>query len=84
MFSPQVKTDREDSSYGYGWFLDEYRGARRVHHNGETHGFRACVQIFPDREAAIFFQLNGEIAGDTMRLTKIGEQLADILVFDRK
>ena len=41
MFSPQVKTDRDGSHYGYGWFLDEYRGEPRIHHNGETHGFRA-------------------------------------------
>ena len=26
MFSPQVETDRHGSHYGYGWFLDEYRG----------------------------------------------------------
>ena len=26
MFSPQVKTDRDGSHYGYGWFIDEYRG----------------------------------------------------------
>src|SRR5262249_41620614 len=61
IFSPQVLTDRHSSHYGYGWFMDEYRGQKRIHHNGETHGFRACVQRFPDRRAAIFFQLNSEI-----------------------
>lgn len=81
MFTPQVKTDRNGASYGYGWFIDEYRGERRIHHNGETHGFRACVQRFPKRDAAIFFQLNGEIEGSSGQLTKVGEQLADILIF---
>jgi len=84
IFSPQVATDRDGASYGYGWFLDEYRGERRVHHNGETHGFRACVQAFPDRHAAIVFQLNGEVAGDSKGLTNVGEKIADILIFDRK
>jgi CubicO group peptidase (beta-lactamase class C family) len=81
MFSPQVKTDRHGSHYGYGWFLDEYRGEARIHHNGDTRGFRSCVQRFPKRNAAIFVQLNSEVEGDQM--TKIGKGVADILIFDR-
>src|SRR5204862_1495713 len=83
MFSPQVLTDRHGAGYGYGWFIDEYRGEPRIFHNGETHGFRECVQRFPKRRAAIVFQLNCEIAGDSEQLTKLGERLADILIFDR-
>ncbi len=81
MFSPQVLTNRNGSRYGYGWFIDEYRGEPRIHHNGETHGFRACAQRFPKRDAAIFFQLNGEIEGESEKLTKIGEHVADLLIF---
>jgi hypothetical protein len=81
MFSPQVETDRSGSHYGYGWFLDEYRGEPRIHHNGDTHGFRLCVQRFPKRDAAILIQLNCEVEGDQM--TKIGERVADILIFNR-
>jgi CubicO group peptidase (beta-lactamase class C family) len=83
MFSPHVLTDRHGAHYGYGWFIDEYRGEPRIYHNGETHGFRACVQRFPKRGAAIFFQLNGEIDGDSEQLTKFGERLANLLIFDR-
>jgi CubicO group peptidase (beta-lactamase class C family) len=81
MFSPHTATDRNGAHYGYGWFIGEYRGEPRIFHNGETHGFRACVQRFPKRDAAIFFQINNEIEGDSERLTKIGEQLSDILIF---
>jgi CubicO group peptidase (beta-lactamase class C family) len=84
MFSPQVLTDRHGSHYGFGWFIDEYRGEPRIHHNGETHGFRACVQRFPKRRAALVYQLNCEIKGDSEQLTRIGEHLADILIFDRR
>lgn len=83
MFSPQVLTDRHGAHYGYGWFIDEYRGEPRIQHNGETHGFRQCVQRFPNRGAAILFQLNCEIDGNSETLTKIGERVADILIFDR-
>jgi hypothetical protein len=81
MFAPQWLTDRHGSHYGYGWFIDEYRGEPRIYHNGETHGFRACVQRFPRRDAAIFFELNGEIEGDSEQLTKFGERLAELLIF---
>ncbi len=84
MFAPQALTDRHGAHYGYGWFIDEYRGELRIHHNGETHGFRACVQRFPKRDAAIFFQLNGEIVGESEKLTEIGEKLADVLIFGEK
>jgi CubicO group peptidase (beta-lactamase class C family) len=81
MFSPQVKTTRGDSSYGFGWFIDEYRGTRRVHHNGDSRGFRICVQAFPDRLAAVLLQCNGEVDED---MTKVGQRLADVLIFDRE
>ncbi len=34
--------------YGFGWFLDPYRGHRRFAHYGETMGFRNSIQRFPD------------------------------------
>jgi CubicO group peptidase (beta-lactamase class C family) len=82
MFAPQVVTDRQGSHYGFGWFIDEYRGEPRIHHNGETRGFRQCVQRFPQRKAAILVQLNNEVAGDPEGMTRIGNRVADILIFN--
>jgi CubicO group peptidase (beta-lactamase class C family) len=81
MFSPQVVTDRHGSHYGYGWFIDKYRGQPRIHHNGETHGFRQCVQRFPNRDAAILVQLNCEVAAEPDGMTNIGNRVADVLLF---
>jgi len=81
MYSPQAKTDRGENHYGYGWFIDEYRDARRIHHNGDSRGFRLCVQTYPDRLGAIVLQFNSEVEED---MTKVGERLADILIFDRE
>lgn len=84
MFTPQVLTDRGGSHYGYGWFIDKYRDEPRIHHNGDTRGFRECVQRFPERRAAVFLQLNGEIDGESAAMTTFGEKLADLLIFDRQ
>jgi CubicO group peptidase (beta-lactamase class C family) len=83
MFTPHVATDRGDSRYGFGWFIDEYRGEQRIHHNGDTRGFRLCAQRFPRRQAALLVQLNNEAQGDTQQMTTLGERLADVLIFDR-
>jgi len=34
--------------YGFGWFLNPYRGHRRYAHYGETVGFWTAIQRFPD------------------------------------
>lgn len=34
--------------YGFGWFLNPFRGHRRYSHYGETVGFRTAIQRFPD------------------------------------
>jgi CubicO group peptidase (beta-lactamase class C family) len=81
MFSPQAKTTRGESSYGYGWFLDEYRGEPRVHHNGDSRGFRLCVQAYPGRNALVLLQFNGEVEEE---MTAVGERMSDLLIFDRQ
>jgi CubicO group peptidase (beta-lactamase class C family) len=36
------------ADYGLGWFVDTYRGHRRVRHGGNIDGFSALVCMFPD------------------------------------
>lgn len=33
--------------YGFGWFLDPYKGHERQYHDGETTGFLTTIQRFP-------------------------------------
>jgi CubicO group peptidase (beta-lactamase class C family) len=35
------------ADYGLGWFIDTYRGHRRVHHGGNIDGFSALVSMLP-------------------------------------
>jgi CubicO group peptidase (beta-lactamase class C family) len=44
--------------YGFGWFLDPYRGHRRYSHYGETVGFRNAIQRFPDDRLTVIVLLN--------------------------
>ena len=42
-----AQEDGHSVSYGFGWFLDPYRGHERMWHYGETVGFRTSIQRFP-------------------------------------
>jgi CubicO group peptidase (beta-lactamase class C family) len=44
--------------YGFGWFLDPYRGHRRYAHYGETVGFRTAIQRFPDDALTVIVLAN--------------------------
>ncbi len=44
--------------YGFGWFLDPYRGHKRYSHYGETVGFRNAIQRFPDDHLTVVVLCN--------------------------
>jgi CubicO group peptidase (beta-lactamase class C family) len=46
------------AAYGFGWFLNPYKGHRRMWHYGETVGFRTTIQRFPDDDLTISILCN--------------------------
>jgi CubicO group peptidase (beta-lactamase class C family) len=44
--------------YGFGWFLDAYRGHRRYWHYGETVAFRTAIERFPDQHLTVIVLAN--------------------------
>lgn len=79
IFRPRV--EGREGHYGFGWFLDTYRGEPRIYHNGDSQGFRITVQRFPNRRAAALVQFNGSVDDKKWPMTKVGERIADLLVF---
>jgi CubicO group peptidase (beta-lactamase class C family) len=54
MHSPQMPTgdsverpEISQASYGLGWFVDTYRGHKRLHHGGGIDGFITMVTLLP-------------------------------------
>lgn len=45
--------DDSPSAYGFGWYLDPYKGRRRMWHYGETIGFLNSIQRFPDDKLTV-------------------------------
>lgn len=46
--------------YGLGWFVEVYRGHRRVHHGGNIDGFSAQVALMPDDGVGVVVLTNGD------------------------
>lgn len=67
----------DSTQYGFGWFIDSYRGVRRWRHTGETSGFRNAIQRFPDRRFTVIILTNRN-GGDP---ATIAERVADQLLF---
>jgi CubicO group peptidase (beta-lactamase class C family) len=50
--------DGHRASYGFGWFLNPYKGHARMWHYGETIGFRTTIQRFIDDKLTIIVLCN--------------------------
>jgi len=66
-----------DTQYGFGWFVDTYRGEKRWRHTGETSGFRNAIQRFPRRRLTVIV-LTNRSSGEPYA---IAERIADRLLF---
>jgi CubicO group peptidase (beta-lactamase class C family) len=58
MAGPAKFPDGSTVSYGFGWFLDPYRGHKRMSHGGSTIGFRTTIERFPDDALTIIILAN--------------------------
>jgi CubicO group peptidase (beta-lactamase class C family) len=46
------------AAYGFGWFLNTYKGHQRMWHYGETMGFRTTIQRFVDNKLTVIVLCN--------------------------
>jgi CubicO group peptidase (beta-lactamase class C family) len=75
--TPPVLPAGATSEYGFGWFVDSYRGEKRWRHTGETSGFRNAFQRYPNRRLTIVI-LTNRSSGEP---EAIAERIADQLLF---
>lgn len=58
MMTSFVLTNGEESGYGYGFFIDEHKGLKRVHHGGADVAHRSMLVYYPEIGAGITTQSN--------------------------
>jgi len=71
-----VGPDGKPADYGFGWFLNGWRGHPRMWHYGETTGFRTSIQRFPaDGLTVIVLANRSDVEATEAALKVAGEYL---------
>jgi CubicO group peptidase (beta-lactamase class C family) len=55
---PMRLSNGDSTGYGFGWYIDEFRGRKRYRHSGSTRGFRNEVQRLPEVDLTVVFLSN--------------------------
>ncbi|HEV2421304.1 MAG TPA: serine hydrolase domain-containing protein [Candidatus Acidoferrales bacterium] len=55
---PSKSSGAKPAPYGFGWFLDPYRGHPRMWHTGSSIGFRTVIERFTDNNLTIIILSN--------------------------
>jgi len=66
--------DGKSAEYGFGWFLNPYKGHARMWHYGETIGFRTAIERFPDDKLTIIVLSNRA----DVKAREVALQIADL------
>jgi CubicO group peptidase (beta-lactamase class C family) len=56
--APPTEPDGAPAAYGFGWFLNPWKGRARMWHYGETMGFRTAIQRFPNDRLTVIVLCN--------------------------
>lgn len=69
MLTPQRLADGSSTGYGFGLFVDDFRRARRIQHTGQTQGFVADYQHYPEQDFSVvaFANMYGGGVGEAAR-----------------
>jgi CubicO group peptidase (beta-lactamase class C family) len=55
---PPTEPDGTPAEYGFGWFLNSWKGHARMWHYGETSGFRTAIQRFTENRVTVIVLCN--------------------------
>jgi CubicO group peptidase (beta-lactamase class C family) len=73
MRTPATLNDGTAAHYGFGWYIDSYRGRARVHHDGIFPGFRADYERFEkDKVSVIILGNSGTADLEPLALKIVG------------
>lgn len=73
MQKPGVLNNGKSTQYGFGLFLEKYRGLRTVEHSGGDRGIAANLIRFPDRKLAIALICNSDAINPIVLTQKIAD-----------
>lgn len=79
MTTPNILTTGDTTEYGFGLFIDEFRGLRRVHHGGADIAHRSTFMTFPDVRAGVVVLSNNSSFSGAIPTAVVEAFLGDVL-----
>ena len=70
-----TEPDGSPAAYGFGWFLNPYKGNKRMWHYGETIGFRTAIQRFERDDLTIVILCNRADLNPTVLALQVADEL---------
>jgi CubicO group peptidase (beta-lactamase class C family) len=75
MWTPMRMNDGSLHQYGFAWWVSPLLGHHRIGHTGETSGFEASFERFPDDHLSVIVLSN---TGESMRADDIAKEIAPL------
>jgi CubicO group peptidase (beta-lactamase class C family) len=75
MWAPTKLNDGSLHDYGFAWWVSPIQGHRRIGHTGETSGFNASFERFPDDHLSLIVLSN---SGESERADSIAREIAPL------
>lgn len=72
--------ENDHTGYGYGWYIDEKYGQKRVFHTGGTSGFSTCIIRYPEKKFSIVIFANLD---EGFTVGRVGDAIEDIYLKGR-
>ncbi|MCY1021556.1 serine hydrolase domain-containing protein [Pyxidicoccus sp. MSG2] len=73
-WTPPTLPDGKAGTYGFGWFVDDDGGRKRLSHHGETCGFTNAIVKYPEQRLTVIV-LTNRAGGEPWRLA---QRIADL------
>lgn len=77
--TPHAAADKPGKHYGYGWYLEDYRGLKLIWHSGGTVGFSTRIIRIPEKHFGLVILANRTDA----QLEERAQQLLDAVLFEK-
>lgn len=62
-WTPTKLNSGKVQDYGFGWFIDTYKGHKVIRHDGQTSGFAGSIRRFPDDHLSVIVLCNSTESG---------------------
>ena len=77
LYTSSKLTDGELTHYGYGFWINDYRGLKTISHGGDDGRFTSFILKFPEQDVIIIALANSSLYNSTVSSTY---QIADVLL----